>query len=143
MDTTPGQPFTLALGFGADATAAVGMARASASTPFVSMMDSYVSGWRAYDRALRRPPASVPSSTRARYWTYRSVFARDGYETFTGLLADGDLSSARDRRAGRGFTAGGGRRLRHHGRSGAGCPCDWMGPGDGQGMTANGLRDDR
>jgi glucan 1,4-alpha-glucosidase len=132
--TTPGQPFTLALGFGADATAAVGVARASASTPFVSMLDGYVSGWRAYDRALRRPPASVSPVTRARYWlsanvikadedktypgafvasptdpwgqsvpattthpgwTYRSVFARDGYETFTGLLADGDLSSAR------------------------------------------------
>src|SRR5689334_16182546 len=131
---TPGQPFTLALGFGADAAAAVGVARASASTPFVSMMDGYVSGWRAYDRTLRRPPASVSSLTRARYWlsanvikadedktypgafvasptdpwgqsvpattthpgwTYRSVFARDGYETFTGLLADGDLPDAR------------------------------------------------
>jgi glucoamylase len=28
-------------------------------------------------------------------YTYRSVFARDTYETFTGLLADGDLASAR------------------------------------------------
>jgi len=28
-------------------------------------------------------------------YTYRSVFARDSYETFTGLLADGDLTSAR------------------------------------------------
>jgi glucoamylase len=28
-------------------------------------------------------------------YTYRSVFARDSYETFTGLLADGDLVSAR------------------------------------------------
>ncbi|HET9967251.1 MAG TPA: hypothetical protein VFQ68_03380 [Streptosporangiaceae bacterium] len=41
-DATPGQPFTLALGFGAGATAAVGVARASASTPFVSRMDGYV-----------------------------------------------------------------------------------------------------
>src|SRR5690242_12089944 len=132
--TTPGQPFTLALGFGADAAAAVGVARASASTPFGSILGGYVSGWRAYDRALRRPPASVSSRTRAMYWlsanvikadedktypgafvasptdpwgqsvpaatthpgwTYREVFARDSYETFTGLLADGDLSSAR------------------------------------------------
>src|SRR5581483_221434 len=38
---TPGQPFTLALGFGANAAAAVGVARASALTPFVSMMDGY------------------------------------------------------------------------------------------------------
>ncbi len=28
-------------------------------------------------------------------YTYRSVFARDSYETFTGLLADGDRTSAR------------------------------------------------
>jgi glucoamylase len=28
-------------------------------------------------------------------YTYRSVFARDSYETFTGLMADGDLTSAR------------------------------------------------
>jgi glucoamylase len=28
-------------------------------------------------------------------YTYRSVFARDSYETFTGLLADGDLTTAR------------------------------------------------
>ncbi|HYB31726.1 MAG TPA: glycoside hydrolase family 15 protein [Solirubrobacteraceae bacterium] len=28
-------------------------------------------------------------------YTYRSVFARDSYETFTGLLADGDLATAR------------------------------------------------
>jgi glucoamylase len=58
VDTAPGQPFTLALGFGADAAAAIGVARASASSPFGSMMGSYVSGWRAYDRTLRRPPAS-------------------------------------------------------------------------------------
>jgi glucoamylase len=38
LATTPGQPFTLALGFGADATAAVRVARASASTPFGSIM---------------------------------------------------------------------------------------------------------
>jgi glucan 1,4-alpha-glucosidase len=132
--TTPGQPFTLALGFGADATAAVRVARASVSTPFGSILGGYVSGWRAYDRALRRPPASVSSQTQAMYWlsanvikadedktypgafvasptdpwgqsvpastthpgwTYREVFARDSYETFTGLLADGDRASAR------------------------------------------------
>ncbi len=29
-------------------------------------------------------------------YTYRSVFARDSYETFTGLLADGDRASARE-----------------------------------------------
>ena len=134
VDSTPGQPFTLALGFGADATAAIGVARASASRPFGQIMGSYVSGWRAYDRTLRRPPASLPARTRAMYWlsanvikadedktypgafvasptdpwgqsvpattthpgwTYREIFARDSYETFTGLLADGDVTSAR------------------------------------------------
>ena len=134
VDTAPGRPFTLALGFGADAAAAIGVARASATRPFGPIMDGYLSGWRAYDRTLRRPPASLPARARAMYWlsanvikadedktypgafvasptdpwgqsvpaatthpgwTYREIFARDSYETFTGLLADGDVSSAR------------------------------------------------
>ena len=60
VDTAPGRPFTLALGFGADAAAAIGVARASATRPFGPIMDGYLSGWRAYDRTLRRPPASLP-----------------------------------------------------------------------------------
>ena len=39
---------------------------------------------------------SVPAATTHAGWTYREVFARDSYETFTGLLADGDTASARD-----------------------------------------------
>jgi glucoamylase len=39
---------------------------------------------------------SVPAVTTHAGWTYREVFARDSYETFTGLLADGDTESARD-----------------------------------------------
>jgi glucoamylase len=39
---------------------------------------------------------SVPAATTHAGWTYREVFARDSYETFTGLLADGDAASARD-----------------------------------------------
>ena len=38
---------------------------------------------------------SVPAVTTHAGWTYREVFARDSYETFTALLADGDRSSAR------------------------------------------------
>ena len=34
---------------------------------------------------------SVPATTTHPGWTYREVFARDSYETFTGLLADGDM----------------------------------------------------
>jgi glucan 1,4-alpha-glucosidase len=134
VNTAPGRPFTLALGFGADATTAVRVAKASVSNPFGSMLGSYLSGWRAYDRTLRPPPASAGARTRTMYWlsanvikadedktypgafvasptdpwgqsvpattthpgwTYREVFARDSYETFTGLLADGDRASAR------------------------------------------------
>ncbi len=39
---------------------------------------------------------SVPAATTHAGWTYREVFARDSYETFTGLLADGDTASAQD-----------------------------------------------
>ena len=38
---------------------------------------------------------SVPATTTHPGWTYREVFTRDSYETFTGLLADGDVASAR------------------------------------------------
>jgi glucoamylase len=141
VDMTAGQPFTLALGFGSDARAAVSAARASATAPFGRTLSAYLSGWRAYDRTLRPPPArlpglpaaaawrmramywlsanvlkadedktypgafvasptdpwgqSVPATTTHPGWTYREVFARDNYETFTGLLADGDAGSAR------------------------------------------------
>ena len=37
----------------------------------------------------------MPATTTHPGWTYREVFARDSYETFTGLLADGDRTSAR------------------------------------------------
>jgi glucan 1,4-alpha-glucosidase len=39
---------------------------------------------------------AVPATTTHPGWTYREVFARDSYETFTGLLADGDRTSARE-----------------------------------------------
>jgi len=39
---------------------------------------------------------SVPATTTHPGWTYREVSAHDSYETFTGLVADGDLASARN-----------------------------------------------
>jgi glucoamylase len=39
---------------------------------------------------------AVPATTTHPGWTYREVFARDSYETFTGLLIDGDRASARE-----------------------------------------------
>jgi glucoamylase len=42
-------------------------------------------------------PAGTESGGRPAYFgSYREVFARDLYEAFTGLLADGDLATARD-----------------------------------------------
>jgi glucoamylase len=126
----PTRPFTLALGFGPTATAAVNTAQRSAATSYNTTLSQYLNGWHAYDATLDRPP----ESDALRYWlsanvikaaedktypgafvaapadpwgqsmlaltthagyTYRSVFARDSYETFTGLLADGDRRSAR------------------------------------------------
>jgi len=142
LDTTPGKPFTLALGFAPTASAAVATAQRTAAGSFGQMLSRYEAGWSAYDGSLRGPPSrlpglseadnaamqrtywlsanvikaaedkthsgafvasptdpwgqSVPASTTHAGWTYREVFARDSYETFTGLLADGDRASARD-----------------------------------------------
>ena len=142
LDTSPGRPFTLALGFAPTASAAVTTAQQSAAQPFAHALSQYEAGWHDYDASLRRPPASLPGFTGAQNsamqstywlsanvikaaedktnigafvasptdpwgqtvpassthagWTYREVFARDSYETFTGLLADGDRASARD-----------------------------------------------
>ena len=141
VNAVPGQPFTLALGFGASNNTAIATARQSAAQPFASTLARYVAGWRGYDSTLKQPPASLPglsatadAAMRSQYWlsanvlkadedktylgafvasptdpwgqsvpattthpgwTYREVFTRDSYETFTGLLADGDLGSAR------------------------------------------------
>ncbi|HKT03299.1 MAG TPA: glucodextranase DOMON-like domain-containing protein [Rugosimonospora sp.] len=40
--------------------------------------------------------ASTPGGQPVYFGSYREVFARDLYEAFTGLLADGDLATARD-----------------------------------------------
>jgi glucoamylase len=141
VDATPGQPFTLALGFGAGARPAIRAARHSAGQAFSATLARYTRGWHGYDRGLRQPPRhiggfsalqdqatqraywvsanvikadedktypgafvasptdpwgqAVPAQTAHPGWTYREVFARDSYETFTGLLADGDKTSAR------------------------------------------------
>jgi glucoamylase len=126
----PTRPFTLALGFGPTAAAAVNTAQRSAATSYSTTLSHYLNGWHAYDATLHSPPATdarpywlsanvikaaedktypgafvaapadpwgqsmLALTTHAGY-TYRSVFARDSYETFTGLLADGDRTSAR------------------------------------------------
>lgn len=66
--------------------AAVRVARASASAPFGSILGSYLSGWRAYDRGLRRPPASASSRTRAMYWLSADVIKADEDKTYPGAF---------------------------------------------------------
>jgi glucoamylase len=128
---------TLALGFGATQTEAVGAAEGSLSTSFDRTLSTYARGWRQYDRTLRDPPdrlgdrfddlyflsanvikasedktfpgaivaslaspwgqavsAGDPANTY--FGSYREVFARDLYEAWTGLVAAGDLATARD-----------------------------------------------
>jgi glucan 1,4-alpha-glucosidase len=56
---------------------------------------------KTYPGAFVAAPAdpwgqSMLAATTHAGYTYRSVFARDSYETFTGLIADGDLTSARE-----------------------------------------------
>jgi len=144
-DVTPrdGREFTLSLGFGRTRAQAVSTASASLRHGFDAVQDAYTDTWRAYDRTLNRPPASIagiaPSAVRSTYYldanvlkasedktypgaivaslaspwgqsvnagalvngkavyfgSYREVFARDLYEAFTGLLADGDTATAR------------------------------------------------
>jgi len=134
----PGNPVTLALGFGRTQAQSVSVAKASLSRPFGLTAASYLHGWISYDAGLRPPPAreaslagryylsanvlkasadktfagaivaslaspwgqSVPAGVFANgepsyFGSYREVFARDLYEAFTGLLADGDLTTAR------------------------------------------------
>jgi glucoamylase len=141
VNAKPGTPFTVALGFGTTARAAIRTARSSAGQGFGAVLARYASGWSGYDRGLRQPPQriggfsatqdkamrraywlsanvikadedktypgafaasptdpwgqAVPAQTTHPGWTYREVFARDSYEAFTGLLADGDRGSAR------------------------------------------------
>ena len=138
--------FTLALGFGQSAQAAIGVAGASAQAPFERTSREYAQTWRQYDQRLRPPPSRFPGLSKAEtdrlrsaYWlsanvlkasedktfpgavvaslgspwgqavsagdtsggnpvyfgSYREVFARDLYESFTGLMASGDLATAR------------------------------------------------
>ena len=144
-DVTPryGREFTLSLGFGRTQAQALSTASASLRSDFDSVERAYTDTWRAYDRTLNRPPASIsgiaPSAVRSTYYldanvlkasedktypgaivaslaspwgqsvnagalvngkavyfgSYREVFARDLYEAFTGLLADGDVATAR------------------------------------------------
>jgi glucan 1,4-alpha-glucosidase len=135
---------TLALGFGASQSAAVGTAEGSLGTKFDRTLQAYDKGWQRYDDSLNTPPKKLSGLSKATveqladeyylsanvikasedktfpgaivaslaspwgqavsagdpqntyFGSYREVFARDLYEAWTGLLADGDLDTARD-----------------------------------------------
>ncbi len=135
---------TLALGFGATQSEAVGAAEGSLGANFDKTLKDYDKGWSKYDNSLNKPPKKLSGlgkttvdqladeyylsanvlkasedktfpgaivASLASPWgqavsagdpqntyfgSYREVFARDLYEAWTGLLADGDLATARD-----------------------------------------------
>jgi glucan 1,4-alpha-glucosidase len=134
---------TLALGFGASQSEAVGAAEGSLGAKFDQTLEAYDRGWQRYDDSLNAPPKKLSGlgnatveqlageyylsanvlkasedktfpgaivASLASPWgqavsagdpqntyfgSYREVFARDLYEAWTGLLADGDLATAR------------------------------------------------
>jgi glucan 1,4-alpha-glucosidase len=144
VDARDGRVFTLALGFGASQSEAVGAAEATFRTDFDRIERSYRRGWDDYDRSLNRPPRNLrgisgreeqrladeyylsanvlkasedktfpgaiaasltspwgqaisagdPANTY--FGSYREIFARDLYEAWTGLVAAGDLATARN-----------------------------------------------
>src|SRR5215469_5857253 len=57
-----------------------------------AMVASLASPW---GQAVPAGVASSPGGPPSYFGSYREVFARDLYETFTGLLADGDIATAR------------------------------------------------
>ena len=135
---------TLALGFGASQSQAVGAAEGSLGAQFDKTLREYEKGWKRYDDSLNKPPKKLKGldgttvdgladkyylsanvikasedktfpgaivASLASPWgqaisagdpqntyfgSYREVFARDLYEAWTGLLADGDLATATD-----------------------------------------------
>ena len=88
--------FTLALGYGQDAAAAIATAGTSARTPFALTYARYAAGWVAYDAGLRVPTPSFPGLTRAQalrliqaYYLSVNVVKASEDKTFPGAIAAG------------------------------------------------------
>ena len=93
VNAAPGQPFTLALGFGASNGTAITTARQSAAQPFAGTLARYVAGWRGYDSTLKRPPASLSglsaaadAAMRSQYWLSANVLKADEDKTYLGAF---------------------------------------------------------
>ena len=87
----PGEPASAVLGLGQHYYLSANVLKASEDKTFPgAIVASLASPWGQ----------SVPAGTEANgepayFGSYREVFSRDTYEAFTGLLADGDLATAR------------------------------------------------
>jgi glucoamylase len=68
-----GDHATLALGFGADAGAALANGRASLARPFVQALARYVRGWHDYVDSLKRPPATLQGADERRLYTVSAM----------------------------------------------------------------------
>lgn len=92
--TPPGtRSVTLTLGFAPRESAAVHNALAGAATPYAKMLGAYQRQWRAYDRHLCRPPASIPglpaseaATVARRYWLSANVIKASVDKTFPGAI---------------------------------------------------------
>jgi glucoamylase len=86
-----GDEFTLALGFGRSQQQAVSTAAASLHAPFPLTAWAYTNTWNAYDRALNRPPRSVPGQSertiRKTYYLDANVLKASEDKTFPGAVA--------------------------------------------------------
>jgi glucoamylase len=85
-----GGEFTLALGFGRTQQQSVETATASLRTSFSHTEQAYTNTWRAYDRGLNRPPASVPGQSEQTiaktYYLDANVLKASEDKTFAGAV---------------------------------------------------------
>ena len=85
-----GGEFTLALGFGRTQQQSISTATASLRTSFQRTEQAYTDTWRAYDRSLNRPPASVPGQSEQTvaktYYLDANVLKASEDKTFAGAV---------------------------------------------------------
>ncbi|HEY6747420.1 MAG TPA: glucodextranase DOMON-like domain-containing protein [Mycobacteriales bacterium] len=88
--------FTLALGYGTTATAAIATAGSSAGSSFLDTYARYVAGWLAYDARLKPPPLKLPGLTTAQslklaqqYYLSVNVVKATEDKTFPGAIGAG------------------------------------------------------
>jgi glucoamylase len=93
IDTSHGDSFTLALGYGQNEDSAVRTAVASALTPLRQTYDRYRDGWLRYDARLQRPSESLPGlaaaqdrRVREQYWISANVIKATADKQFPGAV---------------------------------------------------------